>query len=125
MFADKEQTVTSVKDTFTTPPADLLESPDHFLLLIDLPGVPKEGLDIKVRDGQLSIVGTPEPMITKGEKLLYGEVKHGAFQRNFRLSQDVVDIDNVTAHLENGVLVMNLPKRKKTPVRRITVRKKQ
>lgn len=125
MFADKKQTVTAVKDTFTTPPADLLESPERFLLLMDLPGVPKEGLNIKVRDGQLSIVGTPEPTINKGGKLLYGEVKHRAFQRNFRLSQDVVDIDNVTAHLENGVLLMNLPKRKKTPARRIPVRKKQ
>lgn len=125
MFADKKQTVTSVKDTFTTPPADLLESRERFLLLIDLPGVPKEGLNIKVRDGQLSIVGTPEPTINKVGKLLYGEVKHRAFQRNFRLSQDAVDIDNVTAHLENGVLLMNLPKRKKTPARRIPVRKKQ
>ena len=125
MLADKEQTITSVKDTFTIPPADLLESPEHFLLLIDLPGVPKERLDIKVRDGQLSIMGTPEPTRTKGGRLLYGEVKHKAFQRNFRLSQDVVDIDNATAHLENGVLFMNLPKRKKKPARRIPVRKKQ
>lgn len=125
MFAYQEQTLTSVKDAFTTPPADLLESPEHFLLLIDLPGVPKEGLDIKVRNGQLSIVGTPEATITMGGRLLYGEVRHRAFQRNFRLSQDVVDIDNATAHLKNGVLFMNLPKRKKTPARRIAVRKKQ
>lgn len=125
MLANKERAVACAKDTFTTLPVDLLEAPEHFLLLVDLPGVPKEGLKIKVRDGVLTIVGTPETARTNGERLLYGEGKHRAFQRSFRLSQDVVDIDNMAAHLENGVLSMNLPKRKKTQARRIPVCKKQ
>jgi HSP20 family protein len=124
MFMEKNHSLISEKGTFTTPPVDLLEAPGHFLLLMDLPGVPQEGVEIKVRDGMLRITGTPKRTQSKRDRLLYGEFKHGTFQRKFRLSEDVVDIDKATAHLENGVLSMILPKRERKQARRIPVRRR-
>ena len=125
MMAQKEQSVTSLKEAFTTPYVDLAETPERFLLLLDLPGVSKEGVDLKVRDGELTIVGAPERARSAGDRLLYGEVKHRTFRRTFRLSDDLVDIQKITAHLENGVLSVNLPKRghrrsRRKPVHRLS-----
>jgi HSP20 family molecular chaperone IbpA len=112
-----------LEEVLTTPRADLLETHDEYLLFMDLPGVSKDTLSIKVREGVLSVTGAPEQTGSSGEKLLYGEVIHGTYHRDFRIAEDVVDIDKATAHLENGVLSMILPKNQKYRERRIPVRR--
>jgi HSP20 family molecular chaperone IbpA len=114
-----------VEENHTTPRVDLVETPQHYLVLMDLPGVPKEGLNIKVHEGLLTVVGTPERPAAKDDRLLHGEVEHGTFYRDIWLSEKAVDIDKVTAHLENGVLSMTLPKREQKKARRIPVRRVQ
>jgi HSP20 family molecular chaperone IbpA len=125
MMADKDRTEAQLLEQFTHPRTDLVETPEHFMLLMDLPGVPKEKVDIRVSGGVLSVTGTPQPTIAQKDNVLLSEVDHGAFRRRFKLSDDVVDVDNVTAHLENGVLTMTLPKQKKYRLRRIPVRRLQ
>ncbi|MFC1682835.1 Hsp20/alpha crystallin family protein [Candidatus Zixiibacteriota bacterium] len=125
MRKDKSMSRHPVEETYTMPRADLVETPQHYLVLMDLPGVPKEGLNIKVREGVLTVVATPDRPAAQGDRLLYGEVDHGTFQRNICLSEKEVDIDKVTAHLENGVLSMTLPKREERKARRIPVRRIQ
>jgi len=122
MSAQKQQAMSSISEPFTTPRVDLLESPEHLLLLMDLPGVSKEGLNIKVREGILAVVGTRQQTGESGNRLLYGEVKHGTFQREFLLSDDLLDIEQATAHLQDGVLFLTLPKQRKKRSRRIPVR---
>jgi HSP20 family protein len=125
MLDDKDRTDAQLLENFTHPRTDLVETPEHFLLLIDLPGVPKEQVNIRVSDGVLSVTGTPEPTTARKEVVLLSEVDHSAFRRRFKLADDVVDIDNATARLENGVLSMTLPKRRKYRRRRIPVRRIQ
>jgi HSP20 family protein len=122
MVSRKEQAIPSIHEPLTTPPVDLLETPEHFLLLMELPGVAKEGLNIKVHEGILAVVGTPQQTGVSVDRLLYGEVKHGIFQRRFLLSDGLVDIERATAHLEDGVLSLTLPKQRKRRSRRIPVR---
>lgn len=117
-----KQAMPSISEPITTPQVDLLETPEHFLLLMDLPGVSKEGLNIKVRKGILAVVGTPNQKSARGDRLLYGELKHGTFQREFLLSDDPLDIERATAHLQDGVLSLTLPKQRKKRSRRIPVR---
>jgi HSP20 family protein len=123
MRAYNTMSTSAVNERPAVPRVDLLETPEHFVVLMDLPGVPKEGLNISVLDDVLTVKGTPERSDAQEKRLLYGEVEHGTFQRDFRLAMDVVDIDNVTAHLENGVLSMTLPKQENKRLRRIPVRR--
>lgn len=123
MKTNWKQSDTILEEVLTTPRADLLETHDEFLLFMDLPGVSKDTLSIEVREGVLSVTGAPERTSSSREKLLYGEMVHGTYHRDFTIAEDVVDIDKATAHLENGVLSMILPKSQKHRQRRIPVRR--
>jgi HSP20 family protein len=87
------------------PSADVEETPTHFLLTLDVPGVPRDDLKIEVREDQLSITGK-----RRGE----------AFQRAFRLPAQV-DAHGIEAELRDGVLTVALPKAEEAKPRQITV----
>jgi HSP20 family protein len=108
-----------------TPRTDLVETAEHFLLYMDLPGVPREQISVKMSDGMLTITGFPEQDETGGRRFLRSEVEHAAFHRHVRLSEDAVDINGISALLKNGVLSVTIPKRHRGRRRRIPVQRVQ
>jgi HSP20 family protein len=109
-----------------SPRTDLVETPKHFLLQMDLPGVPGDRISIQMIDGKLIVTGTPNHDEAGKRKFLRHESDHAAFHRHFKVSEDAVDTTGITAHLKNGVLSVTLPKRRagesrrrRIPVRRV------
>lgn len=90
-----------------TPRADLLVGEEELRLLVDLPGVPLEGLTVEVNRGQLHLEGR------RSESLRY--------RRVFKLP-DGLATDKIVADLANGVLTVTLPKAETHKPRRIQVR---
>lgn len=90
------------------PRYDLLDLGDVLQLLIDVPGVDQADLEIAVQDGELLIAGLRE-VLPRGPAVLASERPSGPFQRSIPLPVGV-DRENASAHLANGVLVVNLPK---------------
>lgn len=107
------------KGLYFTPAVDIFETEDTVTLQADVPGATKEGLDIDLREGILTItadVGEPE---SKG-RTVYREYQVGGFTRRFQMGKDI-DQKKITAELENGVLTVNLPKAEQLKPRKIEV----
>lgn len=77
---------------------------------IDLPGVKKENIKVDVKDGHLLISGERNfKEEVKEEDYYKVETSFGKFTRSFSLPEHV-DIENITASSDNGVLEVTIPK---------------
>jgi len=101
------------------PAVDIYEAEDHLTLLADMPGVDKEGLDINLEKGVLTINGEVR-MANRGTSLLR-EFSSANYYRQFKLSEHI-DADKPTAALVNGVLTLRIPKAESAKPRRIEIR---
>lgn len=102
-----------------TPLVDVFENEKEVLLLADLPGVPKEGLEIQVDADTLTLSGK-RPDETPGS-LLAGEYRVSDFRRSFTVPPGI-DRDRIEASLVQGVLRLHLPKLAALQPRRISVK---
>lgn len=91
------------------PHVDILEHADHYKMLLDLPGVSKEKLDVTLDKNMLSIVGVAEFVVPEGYQPIDGRNAHRSYERSFRLS-DEIDREHIEVELTNGVLSLRLPK---------------
>jgi HSP20 family protein len=103
-----------------TPPVDLLETSDHYVLTAEVPGLQRDDLQVHVQDGVLTLSGVRRERRVACEQFHRLERGHGSFTRRFQL-QVPVDADQVTADLQDGVLTVTCPKRIDQTVRRIQI----
>jgi HSP20 family protein len=102
------------------PRVDVLEDHGGITLLADLPGVPKEQLDLKVEGDTLMIDATVAQDAPEGLQAIYAEVRVPRYRRAFTLSGDL-DTARIEANLKDGVLNLRIPKREHAQPRRIAV----
>jgi len=100
------------------PEVDIFEMSDGLGVVVDMPGVRKEDLDIRVENDILTIAGKAASQ-TPGNPL-YREFELGTYFRQFQLSEHV-DQDKIKAELKHGVLTLHLPKAEKAKPKKITV----
>lgn len=105
--------------TYIAPPVDIRETKDEYVLLADMPGVNKEGLEVMLEDNELTLVGRRAPRGSEGEALHVESVTHD-FRRTFVLDP-VIDAAKISAQMDQGVLTVRLPKMEKVKPRRIKV----
>lgn len=102
------------------PRVDVLEDETGITLLADLPGVPKDQLELKVEGDTLLIEGTVAPVTPGGLEPVYAEVRVPRYRRAFTLSREL-DTGRIDANLKDGVLNLRIPKQEHAQPRRITV----
>ena len=121
---DKQEVTTSVEHTkpglVFTPNVDILESDSEIVLLVDMPGVATDDVNIDLRDGVLTLSGDVKPWEDKEESNVLIEFRIGKYYRQFTLSESI-NQDRIDAKLENGVLRLILPKSEKAMPRKIMV----
>jgi len=100
------------------PAVDIFETDEGLTLMADLPGVNGEGLDVDIDKGILTLRGKVQ--LEKKEKCLFAEFTGGDYYRQFQLP-DHIDIENVAAELQDGVLVLSLPKAAAAKPRKIEI----
>ncbi|MEM5425910.1 Hsp20/alpha crystallin family protein [Paraburkholderia ferrariae] len=118
--ADHERGEPAKQSTRLTPAVDVLEDSRGITLYADLPGVPREKLDVRVQDGNLTIEAESVIPTPSGLRLQHGEVRHPHFRRAFALSPDF-DVSRIDAQLRDGVLMLTIPRREEAKPRRIEV----
>ena len=101
-----------------TPAVDVLENDDTWRVVADLPGVEPDDLLVRVEKGTLVLEGTWAPDF-EGE-LLQAELSGRTWRRSFSIPR-TVDVEHVSAHLEHGVVTIDLPKSAAHRPRRIPV----
>jgi len=105
---------------FYMPSTDIFETGDALKVVMEVPGVPKDALDVKVENDVLSVEARIETTNYNGLEPVYTEYPVGHFARSFTLPEQV-DQHNITAQLDDGVLTLTLNKRPETKPRRIAI----
>jgi HSP20 family protein len=100
--------LTRARDRYARPPVDIYENDDALVLLADLPGVPKDGLEISVDDSVLTIQAKAD-YTPAGKDSIYREFELSGFFRQFELGEEI-DQGKISAELKHGVLKLTLPK---------------
>ncbi len=102
-----------------TPVVDVYENVDELLLLVDVPGVTNDGIDVQLDKSQLTIVAKRRE--DAPGSLLAAEYRAYDYLRVFSVPQGI-DPSKIDAQLSGGVLRLRLPKSESVKPRRIEVR---
>lgn len=108
------------KERAVLPAVDVFEDEAGITLIADMPGVPKEQLEIKVEGDSLLIEGCVQAQTPDGLEAIYAEVRVPRYRRSFTLSREL-DSTKIDANLKDGVLTIRLPKQAHAQPRRIEV----
>jgi HSP20 family protein len=103
------------------PAMDLVETPEHFVLKADLPGMTHEDVSIEVEDRVLTIAGERKAEHEdRKEGFVRVERAFGSFRRQLTLPEGV-DPEALAATFTNGVLVLRIPKPEERKPRRVQI----
>ena len=103
------------------PTADIYETPDALNVILEMPGVEKNNVDIQIKDGALRVEGRLDLSKYRGLQPLYIEYNIGHYARTFQLSNKI-DQDKIAAEMKDGVLSLLLPKAEEARPRTIRVK---
>ena len=106
-----------------TPHVDACETANSYEIEVALPGIRKEDINIDFQEGRLSISGERKFEKSEGDGKRYQmlETQYGNFTRTFYLP-DNVNPDQIKARLEDGILLVSVPKdEQKTMKRQINI----
>jgi len=110
------------RSTYERPFIDLSEKGDHLELKAEIPGVKPEDLDISISDDILTIKGKTEDETIQNEGNVHRvERRFGSFSRSIQLPCRV-ELDEITAFYETGILSIMMPKCKPEMVRKIKIK---
>lgn len=105
------------------PEADVIERENEIRVVVELPGLDPEDVDLSLENNVLSITGEKREERKEGdEKSRYhlSERRYGKFTRSFVLPREV-DAESIRASFDNGVLTITIPKSEKARRRRIEI----
>ena len=116
---DRTQELTTPTRAFM-PSADIFETEDALTVVLEMPGVSKDNIDVSVENDILTVEGRIDFGKYEGLRPVYGEYNVGPFRRSFRLSSRV-DQGKINAEMRDGVITLALPKAAEAKPRRITI----
>lgn len=104
------------------PALDFAETPDAYVVNVELPGVDPKEVEISIEDGRLEISGQKTAEQNEEKQGWFRmERSHGSFRRAVELP-GAVDTGKVTAEAKHGVLTVTLPKHEESKARKIAVK---
>ena len=103
-----------------SPALDLYESGDHFVAVVEVPGMRKEDIDISLHDGTLTVSGERKRESNNGETAQRTERYVGTFRRSISLPTRV-DASKVSATYQDGILKVTLAKADEAKPKQIQV----
>jgi HSP20 family protein len=112
---------TSREEAVLVPAVDVIEDADGILLYADLPGVPRDRLNLRIEQQTLTLEGELKLDLPEAMEASHAEVALPRYRRVFTLSKEL-DADRVNAELHQGVLKVRIPKAEHARPRRIDVK---
>jgi len=105
------------------PPVDVCETSESYQLFFEVPGMSAEDIEVTAQNDLLVVRGEKRYELQEGkEQANYSmrERRFGRFERSFRLPEGI-DTEQLSAHYENGILALTLPKSEAARARRIEI----
>lgn len=104
---------------YLTPPCNIRETKDGYILEAEMPGVGKGGIDITVENNELVLYGRRTTTELKGD-VVYHESRWLDYRRVFDLDPSI-DTTKINAKIEQGLLTVLLPKTENVKPQKIKV----
>lgn len=122
-FREYEQLVQQLLSGGRVPrsfPMDAYRRGEEFIVHLDLPGVDPGSIDITVESGMLTVSSERRSEQKDEDEIIVSERPQGRFNRELRLGS-AIDVDNIGASYEGGVLTLTLPVSERAKPRTIQV----
>jgi HSP20 family protein len=110
----------TVPGKYYIPLTDIIETEKSLVVTMDMPGVKKENINVKLENDMLAVNGQIDYSPYNDLNPVYTEYNVGHYTRSFTVS-DKIDTGNINANLSDGVLTLTLPKAPETQPRQIKV----
>ncbi len=112
----------SLNSTSRLLAVDIKETDTEYQVIADLPGTPKDNIEVSVKDDVLSLTVRSEDEKSEESqgRIIRQERYQGTFKRSFKLN-DLVDDENIQATYKDGVLSISVPKKEPVQPRKIEV----
>ncbi len=91
------------------PLADVVETPETYVVELELPGLGRDDVLIQAQGDELVVRGERRPAATGGPVFHRLERRYGKFARGFRFAEEV-DPDRIKADFKDGLLRLEVPK---------------
>ena len=121
---EKKELVSKDENTapvrYFVPATDIFETEDALTVVMEVPGVGREAIDISLENNVLKIEAKIDPSKYDGMEPLYTEYNVGNFARSFTLSNKI-DQQQISAKLEDGILTLTLRKAQEAMPRKISI----
>jgi HSP20 family protein len=117
LVSKEEKTVPA---RYYVPNTDIFEADDALTLVMELPGVDKQAVEVNIENDVLRVEGRIDFSKYGDLDPLHTEYNVGHFARSFTLSNKI-DQQNISAQLDDGVLTLTLKKTKEAAPRRIAL----
>ena len=106
---------------FFSPYTDIHETEKAVIVSMEIPGVDKNSIDIRLDKGVLTVKGAIDGAKYESLRPIYSEYNVGNFVRTFTVSTKI-DSSAISATVADGVLTLELPKAAEAVAKRISVR---
>lgn len=104
-----------------TPACEVAEEDGHYLMSLEMPGIPKDEIKVEVTDNTITISGERHAKEEKRDGgAWYGERRYGKFMRSFTLPLGI-DAEKIEANYQDGVLSLIVPKAESAKPRQIKI----
>jgi HSP20 family protein len=113
-----ERTLSGAAKALYGMPMEALRRGDQFLVHLDLPGVPREDIDLTVERNVVSVRVRRVPDRQEGDEVVIDERPYGEFSRQLFLG-DNLDPDRLSADTHDGVLTLTIPVSEASKPRRV------
>lgn len=91
------------------PPADVVETPESYVVTIEIPGVAEDDVDVFVHPDALVVSGRRHACEIADAHYLAAEIRHGPFRFDMAMPPDA-DAERVDGSYDRGLLRLVLPK---------------
>lgn len=114
---EKKQETTVPSRAFL-PVTDIFETDQALTVVLEMPGVSKDNVDISVENDILTIEGWIDYSKYEGLQPVYTEYNVGHYVRSFQISSKI-EQSGISAELKDGVMTLVLPKAETAKLRKI------
>ena len=103
------------------PKVDVTDHPDKIMIAAEIPGLSKEDVSVDLEENVLTISGGKRETVEEPDvRYIRKELKRSSFKRSFKLG-DNMNVKNIKADFENGLLNVTVPKREKDEPRKVKI----
>lgn len=102
------------------PIVNIYETENDFMMKLLMPGVNKDGVELKLANEELQVYGRVRHDVEEPEKFILKEIEDGNYYRVFKVTDSVV-VDHIKAKMEDGILTITLPKHERVKPKDIPI----